>query len=493
MIRIDQNLNLMDFMCVVERFEPIELSSEAKERIEKSAAYVRQAGEEGKVVYGVTTGLGANSEIAIDSSQTEIFQRNILRSHATSVGRAMTQVEVRALMLAIVVHGVKGYSGVRVETLQRYIDMLNQKLYPVVPCEGSVGYLSPESHLGLVAIGEGNIFVEKEEKRASEVFEGLGWAPLVLTYKEALFLISGTTSATALAAVGGYRSLRAAASADRIAALTIEMSGGNIRAFDPGVMSIRKQPEQGETAQLLRESMGDAQIYQEGEQRLQDALSLRCVPQVHGAAKEKIKQSLDTIERELKSCMDNPVILEVEEGMDTYSSGNPDASYIGLAADCLAIADTMIAKMSERRTFRMLDSKLSGYPAFLVRNPGLNNGLMIPQYTQAGLLNTMKGLCMPAVVDSIPTCANQEDYVSMGYNAAYKLQEVTKNLEYILAIELLTSYQLYQFVREQTRVSARAKELYARIERHLPPIESDVYLYDYIEQLKNMIHQGELL
>jgi histidine ammonia-lyase len=388
----------------------------------------------------------------------------------------------------------QGYSGIRLETLEMYRKFLNNDLIPYAPKEGSVGYLSPEAHIASSLIGRGKAYINGELLESKEALEEVGLEAINLEAKEGLILVSGTTSVTALGTLALYDMIKAVKTADIIGAMNLEVLKGTVKAFDDRLMEVRPHQEQRETANNLREILNDSEIAQKYiDYRLQDALSLRCIPQLHGASKKTLKDALKTIEIEMNSCTDNPIIWPEGEDGATISGGNPDSSYVGLEMDSASMAATMVAKMSERRNNRLIDGNLSEHPWFLVKNPGLNSGLMIPQYTQAGLLNDMKTLCQPAVVDNIPTCGNQEDYVAMGYNSSKKAIDIAEKLEYILAIELLSVYQAHQFIDEDLSPGSVSQSILNEISKTVPVMEDDIYLYPYIEKIRNLIHSGEIV
>jgi histidine ammonia-lyase len=288
--------------------------------------------------------------------------------------------------------------------------------------------------------------------------------------------------------------INAAKTADIIGALSLETQKGVMRAFDDRVMAVRPHEDQGATADNVRRMLSDSGVLKHyAGQRLQDALSLRCIPQLHGAAKKTLYDAKKTIEIEMNSCCDNPMIFEKDGEADVVSACNADSAYVGIAMDTSAIAATMIAKMSERRNNRFLDEGLSGYPYFLVKNPGLNSGLMIPQYTQAGMLGDMRILSTPSVIDNTPTCCNQEDYVAMGYNASKKAIKVAEYLEYILAIELLSGYEAQQFLDAGLKRSSATAGIIAELAKTVPVMEQDMYLFPHIEHIRCLIHNGTLL
>lgn len=487
-------LKLEDFMSIVRGKKEIEFSDEFKNRVNKSRELVEKWVEQGRVMYGITTGFGANSTRTISKEDAVKLQRNIVITHSTSVGQPMSEEEVRATMLMILQNAGQGYSGIRYETLDRYREFLNHNFIPYAPKEGSVGYLSPEAHIAMAIMGEGKMIEDGQVVDSSKVLEKNNFDKFELSYKEGLILVSGTTSVTGLAAIALYDIINAVKTADIIGAMTLEVSKGTLRAFDERLMSVRAHKYQYETAKNVRRILEDSEIAKANyNYRLQDALSIRCMPQLHGSVKKTLYDALETLEIEMNSCTDNPIIWGEGNDGEAISGGNPDSSFIGLEMDSVAMAATMVAKMSERRNNRLVDGNLSENPWFLVNNPGLNSGLMIPQYTQAGLLNDMKILSTPSVIDNIPTCGNQEDYVAMGYNSSKKAIAIAEKLEYILAIELLSAFESYQYIDKNLKRSTVTEAIYNEIAKTIPIMEDDMYLYPHIEKLRELIHGGELL
>lgn len=487
-------LSIEEFVAVARFYAEVEFSEEYCERVKKSRKIVEQCVADERPVYGTTTGFGALVTKAIDSSQAEKLQRNIIITHSTSVGQPFEEEQVRAIMLMVLQSLGHGVSGVRLELLERYCEMLNKRVVPYVPREGSVGYLCAEAHVATVVIGEGRAWYQGELLEAKEALRRAGMEPFVLSYKEGLSLTNGETSPTALAALGIYDLRRTAKAADIVSAMTLEALGGLIRAYDPHVTDCRPQKELIGTAQNERKILKNSEVIEKAAgSHLQDPLSMRCVPQLHGAVKRVLNDAWDVIECEINSCADNPIFYGSGEEPDVYSNGNPDAAYVGIEMDAACVAAVNLAKMSERRNARFLDQNLSGMPWFLVANPGLNSGLMIPQYTQAGLLNDLRMLAHPSTCDSVSTSAGQEDYVSMGYNACKKSIEVVDKLEYILAIEMMSAYQAQQFVEEDLKRGEGTGAVYEVLKERIPVMKEDMYLYPHLETLKEFIHSGELL
>lgn len=487
---LGSKITLTEFMAVARFHAEVDFNDSYIERVYKSREITEKCINSGKVMYGVTTGPGVLCNKIISFEDAEKLQKNIIISHAASVGEPLSEEAVRGIMLLIIQNLGLGFSGVTLKILEFYKKMLNCRVTPFVPGEGSAGYLSTEAHIALAATGKGKAFFCGKLYSSTEALKYAGLKPVSLSLKEGLALISGTTSVTALGAIAVYDALKAALSADVIGAMSLEVLKGTVKAYDPRVMKIRCHEDQIKTADNLRNILSDSKRVEANlNYRLQDALSLRCIPQLHGAAKKTLKDALVTIESEMNSCTDNPVIWPENDG-EVISSGNPDSSYVGIEMDSALIAMTCIAKMSERRNSRMIDSRFSEMEDFLVKNPGLNSGLMIPQYTQAGLLNDMRTLSHPSTVDNTPTCAGQEDYVAMGYNASGKALKGVEKLNYILAVELLSVFQANYIISDYNKVSTVTSTVCREIEKIISPINNDVYLYPYIERLFEFIRNG---
>ena len=493
-VQLGDKLDLEDFVAIVRYNAKVDFSVEYKKRVRKSRELVEKWINEEKVMYGVNTGFGALHDKVISKEETKKLQENIILSHSTSVGEAMSEEEVRATMLMVLQNAGQGYSGIRLEILELYRKFLNNNLIPFAPREGSIGYLSPEAHIAMVVLGKGKAYYNGELLKGKKALEKIDLKPYTLSSKEGLVLISGTTSVTGLGAMALYDIIKGVESSEIIGAMNLEISKGTLKAYDERLMEVRPHPEQKGTAKKVREILSDSEICQEYlDYRVQDALSLRCIPQLHGASKKTLKDAIKTVETEINSCTDNPIIWSDGDEELAISGCNPDSSYVGLELDSAAIAATMVAKMSERRNNRLIDGNLSEYPWFLIKNPGLNSGLMIPQYTQAGLLNDMRTLSQPAVIDNIPTCGNQEDYVAMGYNSVKKAFDLTDKLEYILAIELLSIYQAHQFLKEDLKPASVSQRILDKLGETIPVMKEDMYLYPHIEKIKKLIHNGVIL
>lgn len=491
-------LSLEDFVSASRNAASITIAEECEKKMEESCTSLKEWIAGGRDVYGMTTGLGSLSNCKINEAEAVKMQKHILRSHAVSVGKPLSREQVRGTMILVVQNLSAGYSGVRKCLLDKYIELLNKDVIPWAPGSGSVGYLCPEAHIGLVIIGEGRAFYKGRLMAASEALKAAGIEPMELQPREALAMISGTTCATALGALALYDMIKAVKSADVIAALNVEVSKGQTDAFDEKVMAVRPHSKQQETAENLRKILRSSEYLRKARgTNLQDPLSLRCIPQLHGASKTLLENAEKVIETEMNSCCDNPIIFSnlrnEEAGSRVMSACNADSSFVGMSMDSACMAAACLAKISERRTYRLLDGSMPWLPKFLINGSAINSGLMITQYSQAGILNEMRMLSMPATVDSIPTSAGQEDYVAMGYNASKKAAESAEKLEYVLAIELLSVYQAGSMNKNMDEFSSCMKKVLSAVRTRIPMIKEDVYLHDYIEYLKDMIHAGTLV
>lgn len=492
-IELGNQLSLEQFMAIVRGHSRVAFSADYEGRVKRSRAIVEQWIREKKLMYGVNTGFGSLYTKVIDPSETEQLQHNIISCHSTSVGEPYSEEQARAVMLMVLQNLGQGYSGVRLDILERYRDFLNKGLIPWAPRYGSVGYLCPEAHIARVIEGDGKAYYQGELLPAGEVLQNIGISPLPLSAKEGLALISGTSSATALAAIALYDLIKAALSADIIGAMTMEACQGQLDAISPEICEIRPHETQAATAENMRKILRHSPMMENANgAHLQDCLSIRCIPQLHGAVKKTLYDAKRSIETEMNSCCDNPVIWPEKERNTAISACNPDSAFVGIEMDSCCIAATNLAKMSERRNSHLITGSMSGFPDFLIKNPGLNSGLMIPQYTQAGLLNEMRILSTSATIDSVPTCGGQEDYVAMGYNACLKAGAVSEKLEYILAIELLSVYETRAVEENPIERSPVTEAIFQEIGNTVPLLENDCFLHDYIEFLKNYIHEGKL-
>ena len=459
----------------------LELSKESEAAIVKCRKFLDSKMEDiGHPVYGVTTGFGSLCNITIPAEDLSQLQHNLVMSHACGTGETV-RPEIVKLMLLLKVQSLSyGYSGVQLVTVQRLIDMFNNDVLPVVYQQGSLGAsgdLAPLAHLSLPLLGIGEVEVDGLVLDASEVLEQFGWEPIALQSKEGLALLNGTQFMSAFGVWSLLKAMRLSRQADHIAAVSLEAFDGRIEPFCDEVHIVRNHRGQLETARNMRALLEGSQIISRPKAHVQDPYSFRCIPQVHGAAKDTIAYVSTVLENEINSVTDNPTVFPEQDMV--VSAGNFHGQPIALAMDFLAIAVAELGNISERRTYRLISGS-RGLPSFLVANPGLNSGFMIPQYTAASIVSQSKGLCMPASVDSIPSSQSQEDHVSMGSNAATKLARVVNNTERVLAIELFNAAQALEF-RRPLRSSDAVENMVAKYRKVVPYIDNDRVMYPLID------------
>jgi histidine ammonia-lyase len=478
----------------------VELAPASLERIRRSRAVVERALERGDVVYGLTTGFGRLAETLIDPHRLEELQLNLIRSHACGVGPPLAVEETRAITLLRANVLAKGFSGVRPVVVERLLDLLNHGVHPVIPEQGSVGAsgdLAPLSHLALVLLGEGEARYRDEVVPGAEALRGAGLAPLRLQAKEGLALNNGTQFMAGIGALLLLGAERLVGAAEVAGAMSLEALRGTTDAFHEAVMRARPHPGQAESAARLRSLLAGSEIresHRHDDPRVQDAYALRCMPQVHGAARDAFAYARRVLETECNSATDNPLIFP-DEGADglVISGGNFHGQPVAQVLDLLAIALTDLASISERRTERLVNPDLSGdLPPFLTRDPGVCSGFMIAQVTAAALVSESKALSHPASVDSIPTGAGKEDHVSMGAHAALKARRVLRNAEAALAVELLCAAQALEF-RRPLRAGSGVERAHARLRAVVGPLDADRPLSPDIERAAALVRAGTLL
>jgi histidine ammonia-lyase len=447
-IQIDgEHLDFAQLYRVVFEGAKVELAPQARERMLASRAVIERLIASDQAVYGVNTGFGKMASVRISREQIGELQVNLVRSHACGVGEPLTEQETRAMLLLRANAIAKGFSGVRPVVAETLCAMLNAGVHPVIPSQGSVGAsgdLAPLAHLAQEAIGEGEALLNGRTLSGGDAMRTAGIAPLKLEAKEGLALLNGTQAMLALLALGLRDAEIAVDTADVAAALSLDALRGSPAAFDERIAAVRPYAGHATTARNLRRLNEGSAIREshrtaEKDKRVQDAYSLRCTPQVHGAVRDALAQVRTTLAVELNSATDNPLVFA--DSGEVISGGNFHGQPLAMAADQLAVALTTLAGISERRIEQMTNPQTSLLPAFLVRDAGLNSGFMILQVTAAALASEMKTQAAPHSVDSIPTSANQEDYVSMGMGAARRIQPMLANLRNVLAIELLAACQ----------------------------------------------------
>ena len=476
-----ERLTIAGLKEIIDSGKPVALSEELRRWIVRCREYLdRKIKDSDQPVYGITTGFGSLCDISVGGDELSQLQRNLVMSHSCGTGEQVPSEIVRLMLLLKIRSLSYGYSGVRMETVERLIDFYNNGILPVVYRQGSLGAsgdLAPLAHLSLPLLGLGEVEHDGRRRPSAEVLEEFGWKPLELQSKEGLALLNGTQFMSAYGVQAVIDARRLSDWADRIGALSLDAFDGRIEPFYDEVHVIRAHPGQLATARAVRSLLEGSELIHRPKKHVQDPYSFRCMPQVHGATKDTIDYVAGVLETEINSPTDNPTIFPDEDMI--ISAGNFHGQPIALAMDFLAIALAELGSISERRIYKLISGS-RGLPHFLVANPGLNSGFMIPQYTAASIVSQSKGLCMPASVDSIPSSQGQEDHVSMGANAATKLRRVVLNTERVLAIELFNAAQALEF-RRPARTSPALENLVADYRRRVPFIDNDTVMYPYIE------------
>lgn len=426
--------------------EAVQIAPGVADRMAVSRRIVEELVSSGATSYGITTGFGGLANVRIETDEQERLQRDIVRSHATAVGEPLPREVVRAMLLLRARTFAFGVSGVRFDIVERLVDLLNHGVTPVVPSQGSLGAsgdLAPLAHLALPVMGEGMAEVGGKVVAGADALSSVGLQPVTPSFKEGLALVNGTEMMLALGILTYEGAMRLARAADIAGAMTLEACLGTDAAFDADLIALRKHLGAIEVAQNLRNLLSGSEIvasHAQSEHLVQDAYSLRCIPQVHGAYRDALDYIRATLEAELNSAIDNPTVLP-ERG-EVLSGGNFHGEALGLALDHLSLCLTGFATISERRIARLVDPELNnGLPAFLTKDPGRRSGFMLPQYTAASLVSENRSLCFPASADSISTSAGQEDHVSMGATSARKAATILVNTEHVIAIECLSAAQ----------------------------------------------------
>ena len=485
---------LKDFISVVQGHAQLEFSDGFCQSVVASRNVIEAAFAEGKKIYGVTTGFGENVRYSISVDDAETLQRNIVRSHACAVGEPLTETEARAVLMMMILNTGNGHAGIRLETLDLIREMLNHNIIPFAPSCGSVGYLGVEAHVALTFMGEGYVMVDGKKTETAPVLAAHGLKPVVFQCKEGLSLTNGSMTVTAFALLALHEMTEAVKNAEIAGTMAFEALKGTVKALDPRILAAKKHPEQQGSARNMLKLLAGSEICAKYiDDKVQDPYLLRAMAQINGSVKRLVKEADRTIVDEMHSASDNPEIFQGEEGSDVLMCGNFDGSYVGSHCDMLCMAASIQAGLVERCIDRMVNRNLNGgLPPFLVANPGLNNGYMIPQYTAAGLVGEIKTLSHPSTIDSVSTCANQEDPVSMGYFAAKKAYQVADKLKWLVAIEYMVALQAVDFLKPLKQAPATAK-LHDYLRKQIPFLEKDRYLYPDIEYIYDRISDGSLL
>lgn len=488
----NERLTLERLKAIIDNNEKLVLSEASEGAIIKCREYLDRKMEDiDRPLYGITTGFGSLYNVTIPKDELSQLQYNLVVSHACGAGEPVRPEIVKLMLFLKVQNLAYGHSGVQLITVQRLMDMFNEDILPVVCQQGSLGAsgdLAPLAHLSLPLIGLGEVMYKGEIRPSAEVWKEKGWEPIKLQSKEGLALLNGTQFMSAHAVWSILKSMRLSRWADLIGAMSLDAFDGRIEPFLPLTHQLRPHTGQISTGKRFMSILAGSQLISRAKEHVQDPYSFRCIPQVHGAVKDIIMYVKSVIENEINSATDNPNIFPDEDMI--ISAGNFHGEPIAIPMDALAIAMSELASISERRTYQLIHG-LRGLPKYLVVNPGLNSGFMIPQYTAASIVSQNKGLCWPASCDSIPSSQGQEDHVSMGSNAATKLVRVVDNAETVLAIELFNAAQAMDFRRP-----AKSSPLLERVLKHyrkeVPFITDDAYMHPFIEKSIEFIRKENL-
>ena len=496
MLELDgQRLSLAQVFAVARGVERVALARAARARVEESRKVVEKIVVEGRTVYGVNTGFGKLSDVHIEPNQLRELQLNLVRSHSCGLGRPLSESETRALLLLRANVLAQGYSGCRPALVETLIAMLEGEVTPVIPEKGSVGAsgdLAPLAHLALTIIGEGEAFYRGERLTSADALQRAGIAPLELEAKEGIALLNGTQAMAAVGALALHRAERIARLADVAGAMTLEALRGTPVAFDERIHAARPHQGQMEVAAHLRELLRDSEIRQshlQDDPRVQDAYSLRCMPQVHGAVRGALAHAREIIEIETGSATDNPLVF-ADTG-EVISGGNFHGAPLALAFDYAAMALTDLMSITERRVDRLVNPDANeDLPPFLTAHPGAASGFMMLQIVAASLLNEARVLAHPASIDNVPTDGGKEDHVSMGMTAATKLRSIVDNAELITAIELITAAEGLEY-RAPLQPGRGVKQAYNLVRAHVPRLTADRALSHEIQEIAEAIRNGE--
>lgn len=496
MVILDGKSLTLDKFIQIARFkEEVMISEESKELVHKARQFVEEVVENEKPVYGINTGFGHLSDVPVNKCDVAKLQENLLKSHACGVGSPFTDEIVRGMMVLRINALIKGHSGIRLEVLEKLVEMLNKDVCPVVFEKGSLGAsgdLAPLSHMSLPIIGLGEVYYQGKRMDTMDAFIKAEILPISgLQAKEGLSLINGTQAMTSVGAITLYDAMHLIDMANISLGLTMESLKGIIDAFDDRVHQVRGQLGQIEIAKRVRNVLeGSKNITKQGQVRVQDAYSIRCAPQVHGASLDAFNFVKEKLEIEMNAVTDNPIIF-TEDGM-AISAGNFHGQPLALVFDYLGIAISELANISERRLERMVNPHLNiNLPAFLVKNPGINSGFMIVQYSAASLVSENKVLAHPSSVDSIPSSANQEDHVSMGTIGARKAMEILGNTRKVIAMEILAGCQALD-LRGDNGLGKYTKKAYNKVREYIGFIEDDEIMYHAIHTLDDLLASDEL-
>ncbi|MFD2044350.1 histidine ammonia-lyase [Ornithinibacillus salinisoli] len=485
-------LTLDDVKQIVYHNEEVVLANESVQNIQKNRETVEKLLTDKQTMYGINTGFGKFSDVIIEESDLDKLQLNLIYSHACGVGEPFSEHIVRAMLLLRANALAQGYSGVRPELVTQLIKYLNAGIHPVIPQQGSLGAsgdLAPLSHLALALLGEGEVIYRGKRMETGEALVSIGIHPITLKAKEGLALINGTQAMTATGVVTYLEVEKLLYQSEMVAAITLEGLQGIMDAFDHDLHMVRGHHEQVEVAKRIRQILIDSDLTtNQGQLRVQDAYSLRCIPQVLGSCWQTVHYAKEKLETEINAVTDNPLIFSEENKV--ISGGNFHGQPIAFAMDFLKLGIAEVANISERRTERLVNPQLNDLPAFLSPNPGLESGAMIMQYSAASLVSENKTLAHPASVDSIPSSANQEDHVSMGTIAARHALQMLQNSRRVIAIELICALQAVEY-RGIKQMASRTRDFYELARKIVPSITKDRVFSTDIEKLTRWLKEEE--
>ncbi|WP_375740294.1 histidine ammonia-lyase [Pseudomonas boanensis] len=489
----DNPLTWREIVKVARHGSELLLSDAAWARIDNARAIVNRIVARGERAYGISTGLGALSSVRLEGPQLAQLSRNTLLSHACGVGVPLQVEQTRAIMCAAVCNYAHGHSGISRGVVQALVALLNLHITPIVPSQGSVGYLTHMAHVGVALLGIGEVNWQGRSMPAERALREAGMVPLELSAKDGISLVNGTPCMTGLACLGLADAFNLADWADVIGAMSFEALRGQIDAFDEDVLALKPHPGAQEVGANLRALLAGSEVIASSRGiRTQDALSIRSIPQIHGACRDQLIHAERQVNTELASATDNPLVVGTPEAYRILSQANPHGESVAIAADLLCIALAELAGVAERRLDRLINPLVSGLPAFLVSQPGVNSGMMIAQYVAAALVGENRHLAQPAVVDNFVTSALQEDHLSLGTGATLKLLKVIDNTTRVLAIEYLLAAQAFEFLKEQ-RFGVGTASAWRRLREEIPPYDQDRWLAPDIESAARLVRKHPAL
>lgn len=489
----DRLVTWQDVTAVARHGATLTLSENAWARIDNAQAIVQRIVTSGERAYGVNTGLGALCNVSLEGEQLSRLSRNTLLSHACGVGAALPDEQTRAIICAAIINYSQGKSGIHRQVVQALIALLNHRITPQVPSQGSVGYLTHMAHIGIALLGVGQVSYRGQIISALQALSEEGLSPVELGAKDGLCLVNGTPCMTGLSCLAIADVNRLMQWADVISAMTFEGLRGQLDAFDEEIIALKPHPGMQQVGKNLRGLLAGSEVLANSKGiRTQDALSIRSIPQVHGATRDQLTHATRQIETELNSATDNPLLLGTPDAYRVVSQANPHGQSVAMAADLLAIAMAELGSIAERRLDRLINPTVSGLPAFLVSQPGVNSGMMIVQYVAASLCAENRQLAQPAVIDNYVTSGLQEDHLSMGTSAALKLHKVLENVTQILAIEYLLAAQAFEFFKGP-RFGVGTEVAWRLLRERVPAYDEDRWLAPDIASSVTLLKNEESL